>query len=72
MIREFGSEAVFELEIRDEDRVKNVVAEIVARFGSLDVLVNNAGIGRSGAVDELEIVAWADVVDSHLRGAFLC
>jgi 2-deoxy-D-gluconate 3-dehydrogenase len=70
--REFGSDAVFELDIRDERRVTSVVAEIVGRFGSLDVLVNNAGVGRGGAVYELAVEAWDEVVDSHLRGAFLC
>jgi 2-dehydro-3-deoxy-D-gluconate 5-dehydrogenase len=70
--REFGSDAVFELDVRDEDRVENVVRDLVGRFGSLDVLVNNAGVGRGGAVDELAVEAWDEVVGSHLRGAFLC
>jgi 2-deoxy-D-gluconate 3-dehydrogenase len=71
-IQAFGPEAVFELDIRDEERVQSAVREIVGRFGSLDVLVNNAGVGRSGAVDELDVEAWGEVLDSHLRGAFLC
>lgn len=70
--REFGPDAVFELDIRDEDRVESVVGEVVGRFGSLDVLVNNAGVGRGGAVDELAVEAWDEVLGSHLRGAFLC
>jgi 2-deoxy-D-gluconate 3-dehydrogenase len=69
---EFGPEAIFELDIRDEHRVQSVVRDITGRFGSLDVLVNNAGVGRGGAVDELAVEAWDEVVDSHLRGAFLC
>jgi NAD(P)-dependent dehydrogenase (short-subunit alcohol dehydrogenase family) len=63
-VREFG--------IRDEKRVASAVGEIVGRFGSLDVLVNNAGVGRGGTVQKLDVEAWDEVVDSHLRGAFLC
>jgi 2-deoxy-D-gluconate 3-dehydrogenase len=70
--RELGSKAVFELDVRDEDRVESALHEIVVRFGSLDVLVNNAGVGRGGAVDELAVEAWDEFVGSHLRGAFLC
>jgi 2-dehydro-3-deoxy-D-gluconate 5-dehydrogenase len=70
--REFGSDAVFELDVRDEDRVGSVTREIVGRFGSFDVLVNNAGVGLGGAVEELAVKTWDEVVGSHLRGAFLC
>jgi 2-dehydro-3-deoxy-D-gluconate 5-dehydrogenase len=69
---EFGAEAVFELDIRDEEWVERVVTGVVGRFGSLDVLVNNAGVGRGGSVEELAVEAWDEVVESHLRGAFLC
>jgi 3-oxoacyl-[acyl-carrier protein] reductase len=49
---EFG-EAVFELDVRDEERVASVVREVVGRFGSLDVLVNNAGIYRFAPLEEV-------------------
>lgn len=69
---EFGADVVFELDVRDEERAASVVGEVVGRFGSLDVLVNNAGVGRGGVVEDLSVEAWDEVVDSHLRGAFLC
>jgi 2-dehydro-3-deoxy-D-gluconate 5-dehydrogenase len=71
-IGELGGEAVFELDVRDEQAVEAVVRGVVTRFGSLDILVNNAGVGRAGFVDELRIEEWDEVVGSHLRGAFVC
>jgi NAD(P)-dependent dehydrogenase (short-subunit alcohol dehydrogenase family) len=43
------------------------------RFGRVDLLVNNAGtFGRPGAVDELSVQDWRQIVDTNLTGAFLC
>ncbi len=69
---EFGQHLVFELDVRSEAAVEEVVALVVERLGGLDVLVNNAGVGRGGAVTELERGDWDAVVESHLTGSFLC
>jgi NADP-dependent 3-hydroxy acid dehydrogenase YdfG len=43
------------------------------RWGRLDLLVNNAGVfGPGGAVDELSLAGWQQIVDTNLTGAFLC
>jgi NAD(P)-dependent dehydrogenase (short-subunit alcohol dehydrogenase family) len=43
------------------------------RWGRLDLLVNNAGVfGPAGAVDELSLAQWQQIVDTNLTGAFLC
>ncbi len=42
------------LDVVDKTQVKNAVAEAVERFGAIDVLVNNAGIGYFGAIEESE------------------
>jgi 3-oxoacyl-[acyl-carrier protein] reductase len=63
-----GQAAAWALDVRDDDRVKTVVADVVARFGRLDVLVNNAGIAVPVAVDgDGYEDAWAATLDVNLR-----
>lgn len=61
-------------DIRSEEAVQRVVRETVELFGSLDGLVNNAGISdpESGPVESLSLEAWERVIGTNLTGAFLC
>jgi NAD(P)-dependent dehydrogenase (short-subunit alcohol dehydrogenase family) len=59
-------------DISDEISVADVFDGITTRFGQLDVLVNNAGVQRVRATTDLESEMWDLVVDTHLRGSFLC
>ncbi|HTZ05428.1 MAG TPA: SDR family oxidoreductase [Gaiellaceae bacterium] len=60
-------------DVRDEESVASVFAEIDARFGRLDVLFNNAGVGAPPTpLEELELERWRAVIDTNLTGSFLC
>ena len=59
-------------DVRDPADAERTVAETVARFGGLDVLVNNAGIGRFTHVADMSIETWRDVIDTNLSGVFYC
>jgi len=60
-------------DVRDEESVASVFAEVDARFGRLDVLFNNAGVGAPATpLEELELERWRAVIDTNLTGTFLC
>ncbi len=67
-----GGRAVFIAhDVTDEDDWRRVVAEIRSRFGRLDVLVNNAGIGLSSPVVDMDLAAWRRQMSINVDGPFL-
>ena len=68
-----GIEAIaVEADIRDSDAVKAMIQEVVDKLGKIDILVNNAGINRDTLILRMSDAAWDDVINTNLRGAFLC
>ncbi len=68
-----GSEAAaFPVDVADEQSVQHLVEAVVARWGTVHVLVNNAGITRDMRVTKMGVGDWDTVVDVILKGAFLC
>ena len=60
-------------DVRDPEAVAALFAATKARFGRLDVLFNNAGLGAGGVLlEDLEVDRWRQVVDTNLTGSFLC
>jgi len=55
----------------DADAVR-LVEQTVAHYGQLDILVNNAGITRDGLLLRMKNEDWDAVLDTNLKGAFLC
>ncbi|HVI26659.1 MAG TPA: glucose 1-dehydrogenase [Xanthomonadaceae bacterium] len=61
------------VDVSDEASVARAIGEVVARFGALDVLVNNAGIaGANKPTHELSVEEWERVQAVNVRGVFLC
>jgi 3(or 17)beta-hydroxysteroid dehydrogenase len=66
-----GIAKVYKLDVTDEAAWDRVVAKVVADFGGLDVLVNNAGIGRIASVEDCTFAEWRAVMSVNLDGVFL-
>ena len=59
-------------DISNEDQVREMFRQVLQSFGSLDVLINNAGIQIQSPSHEVEMADFDRVVGVNLRGAFLC
>lgn len=60
------------VDVRDASAVDQLVERAVARFGRLDVLVNNAGVDLPKTVPDTSDLEWNEVIDVNLKGVFLC
>lgn len=62
-----------QVDVQKGDQVKAVVAAVVAKFGRLDIAVNNAGIGGSGKpTHEVDEEEWRRVINIDLDGVWRC
>lgn len=60
------------LEVTDRGQVRDVVKGLVARWGRIDALVNNAGVTSDHLVAQMSDTDWDEVLKANLKGAFLC
>lgn len=58
--------------VADEADVKRMIKETVDTFGSLEILVNNAGITRDNLLMRMKVAEFDEVIETNLKGAFLC
>jgi NAD(P)-dependent dehydrogenase (short-subunit alcohol dehydrogenase family) len=69
----FTSALVVPTDVSREDSVVALFDAVVARWGRVDVLFNNAGVNvRATPIEEFSLSAWEKVVGVNLTGAFLC
>ncbi len=66
-----GEAAAYGCDVTDSQRVGEVVGEVVAKWGGLQILVNNAGITRDGLIMRMKDDQWDSVLNINLRGTFL-
>lgn len=72
-IEGFGVRAyAHQADVSDEDQVVAMVDRAVEEFGTIDIMVANAGLQRDAAVTEMTRAQWQKVIDVNLTGQFLC
>src|SRR5437773_2141151 len=65
-----GSVETLQADVRRYDEMKRAIEATVTRFGGLDVLVNNAGVGIFANVADMTPPQWSEVIDTNLSGVF--
>jgi NAD(P)-dependent dehydrogenase (short-subunit alcohol dehydrogenase family) len=71
-LRALGAEAEFvRSDVRSDDDLRNLVDQTVARFGRLDVAVNNAGREGTGPITDQTAQSYADIFDTNVLGVLL-
>ncbi|MEV7184492.1 SDR family oxidoreductase [Kitasatospora sp. NPDC093102] len=72
-IQSFGVRAyAHEADVSQEDQVVAMIARVVEEFGTVDIMVANAGLQRDAPVTGMTLAQWHKVLDVNLTGQFLC
>ncbi len=66
-----GTAKAFALDVGNEESIKACAKAVLADFGRIEILVNNAGITRDGLAMRMKRADWDDVLSTNLTGAFL-
>ncbi|MEO6971353.1 MAG: SDR family oxidoreductase [Chthoniobacterales bacterium] len=73
LIRASGSNAIaLRADVSKEDEVQAMFAAMMKEFGTIDILLNNAGLQQDAPFQEMTLPQWQKVIDVNLTGQFLC
>jgi len=67
-----GNARKIKFNVSDEDSVNEAIANIIENIGSIDILINNAGITRDSLLMRMKSSQWDEVINTNLKGVFLC
>jgi NADP-dependent 3-hydroxy acid dehydrogenase YdfG len=72
-VRALGAEAIaIQLDLAQVDRVKPRLTQILEGVGTINILVNNAGMGYTGSLIETSLADWQRIIDLNLTSPFQC
>jgi glucose 1-dehydrogenase len=72
-IRRNGSQAVaYRADVSQEDEVQAMFRRMMEQFGTIDILINNAGLQRDAPIEQMTLDQWNKVIGVNLTGQFLC
>jgi len=68
-----GGHAIsYQCDVSKEEQVKQMFTDVIAQFGTVDILINNAGLQRDAPFTEMTLEQWNFVLSVNLTGQFLC
>lgn len=67
-----GTSVAVAADVSSEDQVESMIRRAVEQFGTIHIMISNAGIERPAAVQDMSLAQWREVLDVNLTGAFLC
>lgn len=70
--KEGGQAVTLQADVSKKEQVQRMIDQTVAHFGRLDILINNAGVYPLSSLLDMTEEEWDLVLDSNLRGTFLC
>ncbi|MBW2431023.1 MAG: SDR family NAD(P)-dependent oxidoreductase, partial [Deltaproteobacteria bacterium] len=59
-------------DVSSEEQVQNMFKNMFREFGTIDILINNAGLQKDAPFDEMTVDQWNTVINVNLTGQFLC
>ena len=69
-LKTFGEVIGTAADVKDLQSQESVVRSVVEKWGRLDVLIANAGVGHFAPIDEMDAERWNDTIDTNLTGVF--
>ncbi len=71
--RQFGVTAqTYSIDLADVEQVRSQIESVVADFGAVNILVNNAGMAYTGTIEETSLADWQQVINLNLTSVFQC
>ena len=67
-----GTSAIIPADVCRPEDITSLISETERRFGTIDILINNAGISERKSPYELTVDDWDRIINTNLRGMFLC
>ncbi|MFN0132257.1 MAG: SDR family oxidoreductase [Phycisphaerales bacterium] len=67
-----GKAVAVKADVSDEGQVQAMFSQAIDEFGTVDILINNAGMQQDAPIEKMSLAQWRKVIDVNLTGQFLC
>ena len=67
-----GQAVAFNADVSNEAQVESMFEHAIGAFGTVDILINNAGLQQDAPIESMTLAQWRKVIDVNLTGQFLC